>query len=72
MQHYTRKWTKYAERMSFGEEGLACVNMSAQRKLRVERPILFCSTYCEPPSPVMGKGGGGGGGWCCLVILLYI
>lgn len=53
---------------------VACVKMSAQRKLCVEILILFCSTHCELPRPVMGKGGGGG--CCCfccsLVILLYI
>lgn len=53
------------------------MKMSAERKLHVERLVLFCSTHCEPPRPVMGKGGGGGGGGgccccCCLVILLCI
>ena len=63
------------------EGGGACVKMSAQRKLHVERLTLFYSTHCEPPRPVMGKGGGddgggggggGGGSCCCMVILLYI
>jgi hypothetical protein len=50
---------------------VAYLKMSAQRKLHVERLILFCSTHCEPPRPVMGKGGGDGG-CCCLVTILYI
>ena len=50
---------------------MACLRMSAPRKLHVETLILFSSTDCEPPRPVMGKGGVDGG--CCrLVTILYI